>query len=114
MPGKAFDERPDGRGGEIFHRSQYRFRVQVREDKCRIDQPEGYVKEEGEDSVIFIALMLAAAVTAIMYRAGLVKNPIAVFLTACLVIGALAILFGANLNCPFAKRCPFHFCPLNR
>lgn len=64
--------------------------------------------------MIFIALLIAAAAIIILRQFGVIEKPLTIFLAAALVIGSVAFIFNNRLHCPFAKRCPFHFCPLHK
>ena len=64
--------------------------------------------------MIFITLFIVAGITFLLGQFGIIKNPLVVFLIAAIVIGCFAFVLKDRLNCPFAKKCPFTFCPLNK
>ena len=64
--------------------------------------------------MITITLIIAAGVIFLLSQLGVVKNPLIVFLVVAVIIGSSAFIFKDRLNCPFAKKCPFSFCPLNK
>ena len=64
--------------------------------------------------MIFIALLIVAVAVIVLRQFGVIEKPLTIFLIAALVIGSIAFIFSNRLHCPFAKRCPFHFCPLNK
>ena len=64
--------------------------------------------------MISIALVIIAIVILLLRHLGIINNPILVFIIAVVIIGGSAFIFRDKLNCPFAKKCPFTFCPLNK
>ena len=64
--------------------------------------------------MIFITLLIVMGIILMLRQFGFIKNPLAVFLVATLIIGSVAYIFNNKLHCPFVKRCPFHFCPLHK
>jgi hypothetical protein len=61
-----------------------------------------------------ITLIGLAVIIVLLNRVGAVNNPLIVFLIAAALVIGLAFIFKDRLNCPFAKSCPFSFCPLNK
>jgi len=64
--------------------------------------------------MIFITLLIVAAVIIVLRQLGFIKNPFAIFLMSALIIGSIAFIFNNKIHCPFVKKCPFHFCPLHK
>jgi len=64
--------------------------------------------------VITITLIITAGVIFLLSQLGIVKNPLIVFLIIAVIIGSSSFIFKDRLACPFAKKCPFSFCPLNK
>ncbi len=64
--------------------------------------------------MITIALIIAAVIMLLLSQIGVIKNPIVAFLIVAIIIGACAFIFKDKLNCPFAQKCPFTICPLNK
>jgi len=68
----------------------------------------------GGEIMISIALLIAALVIMLLKMAGVVQNPIMVFLVVALIIVASSFVFKGKINCPFTQKCPFSICPLNK
>ena len=64
--------------------------------------------------MIFIALFIGGCILLVMRQLGMVNSLAGPFLIIALLIGASVFLLKDKLNCPFAKKCPFTFCPLNK
>ena len=64
--------------------------------------------------MISIALVITAVIILLLRQLGIINNPILVFIIAVAIVGGSAFIFKDKLNCPFAKKCPFTFCPLNK
>ena len=63
--------------------------------------------------MITITLIITGIIILILNQFSIIKYPLVVFLVATIIIGVSAFIFKDKLNCPFAKKCPFTFCPLN-
>ena len=64
--------------------------------------------------MISISLIIVAGIILLLGQFGIIKNPLVVLVVAVIIIGVSAFIFKNRLNCPFAKKCPFTICPLNK
>ncbi|MBU1043254.1 MAG: hypothetical protein KJ915_02510 [Candidatus Omnitrophica bacterium] len=64
--------------------------------------------------MITIALIIVAGIIFILSQIGIIKIPFIIFVVAAIIIGIFALVLKDRLNCPFAKKCPFTICPLNK
>ena len=64
--------------------------------------------------MISITIIIIAGVVLILRQFGIIKNPLSIFLVATIILGLSVFILKNRLNCPFAKKCPFTICPLNK
>ena len=64
--------------------------------------------------MITISLIIVAGIVLVLGQLGIIENPLIVFVVAAIIIAAFAFILRNKLNCPFAKKCPFTLCPLNK
>ncbi len=64
--------------------------------------------------MISIILSIIAVIILVLRQFGIIKNPLSVFLIATVILVALVFGLKDRINCPFAKKCPFTSCPLNK
>lgn len=64
--------------------------------------------------MITIILIIEAIVILLFSWFRIIKSVVIVFLVVAIITGVLAFILKDRLNCPFAKRCPFVICPLNK
>ena len=64
--------------------------------------------------MISIVFVIIAIVILLLRQLSIINNPILVFIIVVAIIGGSVFIFKDKLNCPFAKKCPFTFCPLNK
>ncbi len=64
--------------------------------------------------MISILIIVIAAIVLILRQFGIVKNPMHLFIITTIIMGASVFILKDKLNCPFAKKCPFTICPLNK
>ena len=64
--------------------------------------------------MITITLIITAGIILLLRQFGIIKNPFIAFLVAAIIVVSSAFIFRNKLNCPFVKKCPFTFCPLQK
>ena len=64
--------------------------------------------------MISITLIIIAGIVLVLRQFGIIKNPLSIFLIATIILGVSVLILKDKINCPFAKKCPFTICPLNK
>jgi len=64
--------------------------------------------------MIFIALVIVAAVSITLQKVGILTSGMPVFIGMLIIIVVCAYALRHTVKCPFRFRCPFTRCPLNR
>ncbi len=61
-----------------------------------------------------VTLIIEAFIILALEKVGLINNSYAIYVTLAVITIISGYVLKKRLNCPFAKICPFKFCPLNK
>ena len=64
--------------------------------------------------MILIALVLLGGVVVFIRQLGVIENAVGLFMAVTVFIVIASFIMRDKLSCPFAKKCPFGFCPLHK